>query len=88
MKHEDNMKSIESSVGLFIMPLPEKYDIRALLLALQELYSRMVLRALHHRMSFQRKASATETEHDIAAMLSDHIDELAVSREINIQSMR
>lgn len=67
--------------------MPEKHNIRALLLALQELYSRMVLRVLHHRMSSQRKASAAETEHDIAAMLSDHIDELAVSREINIQSM-
>lgn len=67
--------------------MPQKYDTKALLLALQKLFSRIALRALHHRMNSHRKASSAETEHDIAALLSDHIDELAVSRNTDTQSM-
>jgi len=65
--------------------MPEKYNIKTLLLALQKLYSRMASRVLHHRMSSTRKASPAETEHDIAAMLSDHISELAATSESNIK---
>jgi len=64
-----------------------KYNIKTLLLTLQKLYSRMVSRTLRHRMSSTRKASPAETKHDIAAMLSDHISELAVTSESSIKGM-
>lgn len=66
--------------------MSEKHNVKSLLHTLQELYSKMAERALHHRMSSSRKASSAETEHDIAAMLSDHINELAISSESNIKS--
>jgi len=58
-------------------------EIKALLHALQRLYSRIASIVLHKRMGSYREETGSVADHDLAALLSDHIDRLADSRPAN-----
>jgi hypothetical protein len=51
--------------------------INALLHALQKLYARITSLVLHQRMRSYREEAGNVSEHDLATLLSDHIDRLA-----------
>jgi hypothetical protein len=52
-------------------------EITALLQALQRLYAGMALRALQKRMGAYRREGGAIADHDLTALLSDHVDKLA-----------
>jgi hypothetical protein len=58
-------------------------EIKALLHALERLYSGMASRVLHTRMGTYRRRTGTLAEHDLAALLSDHVDRLAATKRAN-----
>ena len=60
--------------------MTSKYELKALLNALQRLYARITSLALNRRMGSYRKEAGTVADHDLSALLSDHIDRVAASR--------
>lgn len=65
--------------------MTSKYEIKALLHALQRLYSRIASLVLYKRMGSYRKEAGTVAGHDLTALLSDHIDRVAASRRASGQ---
>ncbi|MEN8764205.1 MAG: hypothetical protein ABF290_17475 [Thiogranum sp.] len=61
---------------------PER-EINALLHALQKLYARITSLVLHKRMDSYREEADSVADHDLASLLSDHIDRLAAPRPEN-----
>jgi len=62
--------------------IPE-HEIKSLLRALQKLYSRITSLVLHKRMDSYREEAGSVADHDLATLLSDHIDSLAVPGPAN-----
>lgn len=58
-------------------------EIKALLQALERLYSGMASRVLHARMGAYRRQTGSLADHDLAALLSDHLDRLAAAKRAN-----
>jgi hypothetical protein len=61
---------------------PER-EINALLHALQRLYARITSLFLNKRMSSYREEAGSVADHDLATLLSDHIDRLAARGSAN-----
>jgi len=60
-----------------------KREINALLNALQRIYARITSLLLHKRMDSYREEAGSVADHDLASLLSDHIDRLAAPRPDN-----
>jgi hypothetical protein len=58
-------------------------EIKALLHALERLYSGMASRVLYTRMGTYRRRTGSLADHDLAALLSDHVDRLAAAKRAN-----
>jgi hypothetical protein len=58
-------------------------EIKALLHALERLYSGMASRVLHTRMGAYRRRTGALADRDLAALLSDHLDRLAAVKRAN-----
>jgi hypothetical protein len=58
-------------------------EIKALLHALERLYSGMASRVLYTRMGTYRRRTGALADRDLAALLSDHLDRLAAAKRAN-----
>jgi hypothetical protein len=61
--------------------------IKALLHALQRLYARITSLVLHKRMGSYRDEAGSVADHDLATLLSDHIDRLAAPGPANSENI-